>query len=139
MATRRAPITTRATNTAAPAPIRQLETRQLETVTAIRIARGCAQLVPHLAVRVPFGILEAGDLQLGDVQGAVAVDADILDARPPEQQHAAPRARLDRHPQTPQTNPAAVALVPDAKVHKAASHEEPQNRHESVEQIVSEG
>src|SRR5580658_8185528 len=101
MGTRRAPITTRATNTAAPAPIRQLETRQLETVTAIRVARGCAKLVPHLAVWVPFGILEAGDLQLGDVKSAVAVRADILDARASQQQHAAPRARLDRHAQTP--------------------------------------
>src|SRR5580698_850714 len=125
MGTRRAPITTRATNTAAPAPIRQLETRQLETVTAVRIARGCAQLVPHFAVRAPFRILQTGDLQLGDVQRAVAVYADVLRARPSEQQHAAPRSGLDRHAQAPQTNPAAVALVPDANVQQAAGQQEP--------------
>src|ERR1700728_1689178 len=126
MGTRRAPIATSPSSTAAPAPTRQLETVQLETVTAIRIARGCAQLVPHLAVRVPFGILQAADLQLGDVQGAVAIRADILDLRPSEQQHAAPRPRLDRHAQTPETDPAAVTLVPDANVQDTAGQQEPQ-------------
>src|ERR1700677_1126336 len=138
MGTRRAPMTASTTSTATPAPTRQLETVQLETVTAIRIARGCAQLVPHLAVRTPLGILQAGDLQLCDVEGAMAVRAYVLDARPSQQKHAAPRARLDRHAQTPQTDPAAVALVPDTNVQKTAGQQEPQPRHERVKQIVSE-
>ena len=62
-------------------------------------------------MRGPLGILEAGDLQFVLLQGAVAVGADILDARPAELQHAAPGAGLDRHAQAAQADAATVALV----------------------------
>src|SRR5450755_1471736 len=86
----------------------------------VRVSRGGAQLIPNFAVGIPFGILEAGDLQFRKLQGAVAIRAYVFDARPAQKQHAAPRSGLDRHAHAPQANPAAVALIPDAEVQQTA-------------------
>ena len=81
---------------------------------------------------VPFRILKAGDLHFGQLQSAVAVWTNVLDARPSEEQHAAPRSGFDRHAQTPQAHPAAITLVPDAQVKQTAAGQEPKTRQQGV-------
>src|SRR5512143_3871524 len=60
------------------------------------------QFFPDVLVRLPVRLLMARDLHLFDLQSAVAERADILGARP-AQQNMGPVSCQDRHPQAAQT------------------------------------
>src|ERR1019366_9197953 len=127
-------------------PLRQSpEARQLNATAAvarstvgIRIFTGGEELFPHVALFGPLGRGFAGELQLFDVQLAVAVRADIFHLGPAQLQDVTPRARFDRHAETPQTRAAAITLIPDREVKEAERKLEPDARKECVEQIETE-
>src|SRR5579864_3177341 len=84
--------------------------------TRLSVLGSRAKLLPHVPALLPLGVFDARDLQLFFFQRSMPVRADIFNARAAEQQHAAPRARLDRHAQPAQAHAAAIPLVPQTKV-----------------------
>src|SRR5262249_46160424 len=94
---------------------------------------------PHIVLlRSPLRILRARNLHFGNVQLAVTVRADVLDLRPPELEHPAPRSGLDWHPQPPQANTAAVPLIPDRRIQHSARDQKPYTDPDREPQIVRE-
>src|SRR5258708_3410212 len=102
------------------------------------VARGRDKLFPHIRVGGPFRIFQAGNLQLFDVQRAVAIRTDVFHARPAQEQHATPGTGLDGHAQTAEAHAAAIPLVQDAEVNQPCRKEEQQAHYRRVQEIENE-
>ena len=120
------------------APSRRPRRDGFQSLIFIRRTSRRAKLLPHIGVGSPLRVLETRNLQFSLGQRAVSIRANVLDARPPQQQHAAPRAGLHRHPQPPQAYPAAVPLVQNTEVKRSAAEQEPQPHDQRVRQIGAE-
>src|ERR1039457_6318915 len=76
------------------------------------ILPGGAQFIPDIVgMGCPLGVGQARDLQFFFLQSPMAIRTDGLDARPPQLQHVAPGAGLDRHAQPREAHPAPPSLV----------------------------
>src|SRR5438128_933504 len=82
-------------------------------------------------------MIEARNLQLFEIQGAVTVGTDILYLRTSEVEHASPGASLDGHAETAQANSAAIPLVPYAEEEDAASCEHPEAEQDGVVEVLT--
>src|SRR5579863_9075600 len=85
----------------------------------------CEELGPDVAVFSPFGRDFAGELELFDVELAVAIGANVFDTGAAELEHVAPAARLDGHAEAAEAGAAAIALVPEGEVEEAVGEEKP--------------
>src|SRR5207244_1336654 len=74
--------------------------------------------------------------QIVFAQRTVSVGADVLNAGQPELENAAPGPCADRHPEPPQADTAAVALVPDDGPESAGGQEKPEHQGEVAEQVA---
>src|ERR1017187_345037 len=111
----------------APAEVRHLR-------FLIGLLAESAKLLPQRAiVGGPFRHPYAGDPQLVLLQRTVAVRANILDARPPGEQHAPPRTGLHRHAEAAQANAAAAILIEDNGRQNARAQQEPAKEHDVVQ------
>src|SRR5262245_8647681 len=67
----------------------------------------------------------------------MAVGADILDFRTAELEHTSPGSGFNGHPQTPQADSTAEALIPNGGVQHSAGEQETQPHGQRVTQVIA--